>query len=85
MSCAEWKVGTPGARLRGVEIVAAEDQHGNAVAPGVVDRHGRVLQADRAMDQRHDRFAGRLEVAVAHRDAGFFVRAGEEFRIVLLP
>ena len=66
--------------VRGIEIVAAEDEHGNAVAPGVVDRHGGVLQADRAVDQRHDRFAGRLEVAMAHGNAGFLVRAGEEFR-----
>ena len=66
--------------LRGVEIVAAHDDDGNAVAPGVVDRHGGVLQPDHAVDQRHQRLAGRLEVAVAHRDAGLLVHAGEEFR-----
>ena len=66
--------------MRGVEIVAADDEHRHAVAPGVIDRHGGVLQADRAVDQRHDRLAGRLEIAVAHGDAGFLVRAGEEFR-----
>ena len=34
-----------------VEIVAAHDQHRHAVAPGVVDRHGGVLQPDHAVDQ----------------------------------
>ncbi len=56
------------------------NEHGNAIAPGIVDRHGGVLQADDAVDQRHQRLAGRLEVAVAHTDAGFLVHAGEEFR-----
>ena len=66
--------------VRGVKIVAADNEHRHAVAPGVVDRHGGVLQADHAVDQGHQRFAGRLKVAVAHGDAGFLVHAGEEFR-----
>src|SRR5262249_4486169 len=52
----------------------------NAITPSVVNRHGRMLETNRAMDQRHDRLARRLEVAVTHGDAGFLVRAGEEFR-----
>ena len=44
MSCAEWKVGTPGGRLRGIEIVAAHHDQRHAVGPGVVDRHGAVLR-----------------------------------------
>lgn len=32
------------------------------------------------MDQRHDRLAGRLEVAMTHADGGFFVHAGEKLR-----
>ena len=54
--------------------------HRNAITPSVVNCHGRVLETNRAMDQRHDRFAGRLEIALTHGDAGFLVRAGEEFR-----
>jgi hypothetical protein len=32
------------------------------------------------MAQRHQRFAGHLEIAVRHGDRGFLVRAGEKFR-----
>ena len=66
--------------MRGVEIVAADHDDRHPVAPGVVDRHGGVLQADRAVAQRHQRLAGDLEVAVRHADGGFLVHAGEEFR-----
>ena len=66
--------------VRGVEIVAAHDDDRHAVAPCVVDRHAGVLQADGAMDQRQQRLAGDLEVAVRHADGGFLVRAGEELR-----
>ncbi len=66
--------------VRGVEVVAADHDHRHAVAPGVVDRHRRVLQPHRAVAQRHQRFAGDLEVAMAHGDRGFLVHAGEELR-----
>ena len=66
--------------VRGVEIVAAHDDDRHAVAPGVVDRHAAVLQADGAVAQRHQRLAGDLEVAVRDADRGFLVRAGEELR-----
>src|SRR6516164_2387440 len=66
--------------LRSVEIIATEDQHRNAITPSVVNRHRRVLETNRAMDQRHDGLAGRLKIAVTHGDGGFLVRAGEEFR-----
>ena len=66
--------------MRGVEIVTAKDQHRHAVAPGVVDRHGGVLQADHAVNESHQRLAGRLEIAVAHADRGFLVHAGQELR-----
>ena len=66
--------------MRGVELVAADDDHGNTVAPRVVDRHRRVLQADGAVAQREERLARDLEVAVRHGDRRFLVHAGEEFR-----
>ncbi len=64
--------------VRGVQVVAADDDHRHAVAPRVVDAHGGVLQADRAVAQRHQRLAGDLEVAVRHADRGLLVHAGEE-------
>ena len=66
--------------MRGVEVVAAHDDDRHAVAPGVVDRHRGVLQADRAVAERQQRLAGDLEVAVRHADRGFLMRAGEELR-----
>jgi hypothetical protein len=65
---------------RRIEVVAADHDHRHTVAPGVVDRHRRVLQAHGAVAERHQRLAGNLEVAVAHRDGGFLVHAGEELR-----
>ena len=66
--------------MRGIEIVAADHDQGYAIAPGVVDGHRCMLQADRAVTERHQRLAGDLEVAVRHGDRGFLVRAGEKFR-----
>ncbi len=72
-----------GRPVGGVEIGAADDDHGNAVAPGIVDRHGRMLQADGAVAQHHQRLAGGLEVAMGHADRRFFVGAGDEFRLLV--
>ena len=69
-----WRTG------RGVKIVAADQDDGHAVGPGVVHRHGRMLQADGAVHQRHLRLAGGLEVAVAHRHRRLLVHAGDELR-----
>ena len=66
--------------MGGVEVVAADHDDRHPVAPGIVDAHGGVLQADGAVAQRHQRLAGDLEVAVRHADRGFLVRAGEVFR-----
>ena len=44
------------------------------------DRHRRVLQADRAMAHGDERFAGNLEVALAHGHARFLVHAADVFR-----
>ena len=68
MSCTRWTLGTPGGAMRGVEVVAADHDDRHAVAPGVVDRHRRVLQADGAVAEHHHRLAFDLEVAVRHRD-----------------
>src|SRR5438309_1131784 len=69
--------------MGGVEIVAADHDHGHAVAPAVVDRHRGVLQADGAVAEGHQRLARDLEVAVAHGDGGFLVRAGQEFGLLV--
>ena len=57
----------------------AIDRH--AVAPGVVERHGGVVQADGAVREDAERLLLDLVVAVAHRHRDFLVRAGEEFGI----
>ena len=66
--------------VRGVEIVAANDDDRHAVAPRVVDRHGRVLQSDDAVHQGQQRLARDLEIAVRHGDGRFFVHASDVFR-----
>jgi hypothetical protein len=63
-----------------IKVVAADDDHRHPVAPGIIDRHRGVLQADGAVAQRDQRLAGDLEVAVRHADRRFLVRAGEVFR-----
>ena len=70
--------------IGGVHVVAADDDHRHAVAPGIVNAHRRMLQADGAVHQRHQRFAGNLEVAVCHADGGLFMHAGEEFGAFVL-
>ena len=52
----------------GIEVVAAHENNRHAVSPSVVDRHGGVHESDGAMAEHHLRLAGRLEVAVRHRD-----------------
>ena len=65
---------------RRVQVVAGHDVDRDAVAVGVVDRHRRVLDADRAVAQHRHRLAFGLEVAVRHRHRGLFVAAGDELR-----
>ena len=65
--------------LRRVDGVAENDVDRHAVAVGVVDRHGGVLQPDRAMREHQQRLAFDLGVAVSHGDRRFFVAAGDEF------
>ncbi len=70
--------------VRGIEIIAAHDDDRYPIAPGVVDRHGGVLQTDGAMDERQQRLARHLEIAVPHGHCGFLMHAGEEFRHLVL-
>ncbi len=66
-----------------VKIGAAHHDHGDAVAPGIVDRHRRMLEADRTMAEHQQRFAGNFEITVRHRHRGFLVRAREKFRFLV--
>ena len=65
----------------GIERVAENDIDRNPVAVRVVEGHGRVLQADRAVGHHQQRLAFDLEVPVRHRHRRFFVAAGEELRL----
>ena len=60
-----------------------DDQHRDAVAPGVVDGHGRVHQADVAVDRDGHRPPGHLGVAVRDRDRVLLVQADEHPRIAV--
>ena len=46
---------------RGIEIISADNQHGHTIAPGIVNRHGRVLQADRTMAEGEQGFPATLK------------------------
>ena len=69
--------------MRGIEVIAACDQDGDAIAPGIVDRHRGVLQSNGAVNQGQQRLSRRLEITVRHADRRFFVHAGEEFRLLV--
>ena len=74
-----------GQALVGVDDIAAHDVDRHAIAPGVVDRHGGVLQPDHAVADHRHRLAFDLGVAVRHRDRDLLVRAGEDFEVASLP
>ncbi len=65
---------------RGVEVVAADHDHRHAVAPGVVDRHRRVLEPDDVVHRRGHRLALGARVAVRHRDGDLLVLAEDHLR-----
>ena len=54
--------------LGSIKVGAAHEEDSGAVAPGIVDRHGGVLQADGAVAEHHLRLAGDLEIGMRHRD-----------------
>ena len=59
-------------------MVAEDHVHGDAIAPGVIDRHRGVLQADGPVRHDGERLAFGLEIAVRHGDRRLFVQAGDE-------
>jgi hypothetical protein len=72
----------PGRALVRLDDVADHHVHRHPVAPGIVQRHAGVLQADRAVADHGDRLAFDLGVALRHVDGDLLVRAGEDFRLV---
>ena len=56
---------------RRIEIVSTNNQHGNAIAPSVVNRHRGVLQADGTMAECQKGFARDFEISVRHADRKF--------------
>jgi hypothetical protein len=69
-----------GAALVGLDDIAAHDDDGHPVAPGVVHRHRGVLQANHAVANHGHRLALDLGVALRHMDRDFLVRTGQDFR-----
>ena len=67
----------------GVAVVAENHVDRYAVAPGVVEGHRRVLQADGAVGHHRQRLALGLEVGVGHRHRRLFVGAGEQLRALI--
>ena len=66
-----------------IDAVAGEDNHGRPVAPGVVNGHGGMLQADRPVAGGGQWLAGCLGITMPHGDCGFFMQAGNEFRALV--
>ena len=67
--------GTPEGQI---QRVAEDDEHRHAIAPGVVNRHGSVLQSDSPMRQDKKRLAFDLGVAMRHCHRRFLMAAGDE-------
>ncbi len=67
----------------GIEKITGEHHHRNSVAPGVVDRHRRVLQTDGAVRQDTHRLARRLGITMRHRHRRFLMGAGEELGFLI--
>ena len=72
----------PGMRLSASMMLPTDDVDRHAVAPGVVDRHRRVLQTDGAMARHGHRLAFDLGVALRHGDGDVLVHAGDDFGLV---
>ena len=62
---------------------APEHQHRHAVAPGIEDRHGGMLQADDVVRDGHHRAAGRLGIAMRDRHGDLFVAALDHLRLAI--
>ena len=68
--------------LVGLHDVADHDIDGHPIAPGVVYRHGRMLQSDYAVADHRHRLAFDLGIALGHRDRDLLVWASENFGFV---
>ena len=68
-----------GDALGGVDDIADDHVDGSAVAPGVVNGHGGVLEPHGAVREYGDGLAFDLRVPVSHGHGGLFVAAGDEF------
>ncbi|GCC49418.1 hypothetical protein chiPu_0033577, partial [Chiloscyllium punctatum] len=69
--------------LVGFHDVAAHHNDGDAITPGVVHRHRRVLQPDHAMADHGERLAFHLGVALAHMHRDLFMRAGDDLGLLV--
>ena len=84
-SSAAWFHSTFGSARRRVLHVSGDHQNRRAIGIGVVDRHARVLQADRSMHHAGHRFARDLRIAMRHGDRTFFMQAKDEFGFAIHP
>ena len=75
--------GHAGRTMGGVQMGAGHDEHGRAVAPGVVEGHGGVLDAHRAMEQQAHGAIGHLGVAMGHGGGDFFMGRGEKLGLLV--
>ena len=60
--------------------ITCQHDHRHAVAPGVVNRHRRMLQADHAVNHARHGFARHLGVAMRHAYRPFLMAAHDHFR-----
>jgi len=75
------RVGARPALVR-LHDIAAHDEDRHAVAPGVVHRHGGVLQADDAVARHRDRLAFDLGIALRQVDGDILMHTGDDFGFV---
>src|SRR5262245_53464055 len=68
---------------RSIEIGPAYHDDRNTIAPGVVDRHSRMLKTDGPMAEHQQRLTGNLEIAVRHRHVRFLMRASQKLRFLV--
>ncbi len=66
--------------MRRIEVITGDEHDRGAVAPGVIDGHAGMLDADRAVRSHCQWLTGHLVVAVPHRNGVFLVRAGQKLR-----
>ena len=64
-----------GGALRGIDRIADHHVDRHPIAPGIVERHRSVLQANCAVCEGQQRLALDLGIASRHCDGGFLVRA----------